>query len=306
MTARLPLFRSASTLVVILALPSRSAAQTKAPDTLRTRECPTCVEWNAPQKPFRLHGNTYFVGTHGLSAILVTSSAGHVLIDGGLPESAPLIRANVEALGFRMRDVKLILNSHAHYDHAGGIAELQRASGATVATSAWSARVMSSGTSGPDDPQYGILLSYPAVRGVKAFAFGDTLRVGALAMVPFATAGHTPGGTSWSWRSCDGARCLDFVYADSQTPVSADTFRFTRNTTYPTAVADFARGATALENVRCDVLVTPHPAASALWQRVSPTDGSPTPALVDPTACMRFVEGARRQLARRVADEGKQ
>ena len=271
----------------------------------RARECPTCAEWNEPQKPFRLHGSTYFVGSHGLSAILVTSSAGHVLIDGGLPETAPLIRANIEALGFRMRDVKLILNSHAHYDHAGGIAELQRASGATVAASPWSARVMSTGTSGPDDPQYGVLLAYPPVPGVKAFAFGDTMRVGPLAMVPFATAGHTPGGTSWSWRSCDGARCLDLVYADSQTPVSADSFLFSRSTSYPTALAGFARGFAALESVRCDVLITPHPGASALWQRVSPADGTPTPALVDTTGCKRYAEGARRQLERRVADEGK-
>ena len=105
-------------------------------------ECPACAEWNAPQRPLRLHGNTYYVGTHGLGAILITSPQGHVLIDGGLPQSAPIIRANVESLGFRMRDVKLILNSHAHYDHAGGIAELQRASGARVLASAWSARVL--------------------------------------------------------------------------------------------------------------------------------------------------------------------
>jgi metallo-beta-lactamase class B len=299
-------------LLVAPLIASSAAAQstaTRQPDSARTaqraRECPTCVEWNEPQKPFRLHGNTYFVGTHGLSAILVTSSAGHVLIDGGLPESEPLIRANVEALGFRMRDVKLILNSHAHYDHAGGIAELQRASGATVAASPWSAHVMATGTSGPDDPQYGVLLAYPAVRDVKTFAFGDTLRVGPLAMVPFATAGHTPGGTSWSWRSCDGARCLDFVYADSQTPVSADSFLFSRSSTYPTALADFARGFAALESVRCDVLLTPHPGASALWQRVSPADGSPTPAFVDTTACKRFAEGARQRLEARVADEAK-
>src|SRR5512146_2131722 len=92
--------------------------------------CPNCAEWNAPQRPFRIYGNTYYVGTHGLSAILLTSSEGHVLIDGDLPESAPQIIANIRALGFRIEDVKLILNSHTHFDHAGGIAALQRASGA--------------------------------------------------------------------------------------------------------------------------------------------------------------------------------
>jgi metallo-beta-lactamase class B len=269
----------------------------------RARECPSCAEWNEPQRPFRLHGDTYWVGTHGLGAILIASSTGHVLIDGALPESAPLIRASIESLGFRIRDVKLIVNSHAHFDHAGGIAELQRASGATVMAIAASAPVLASGKAGRDDPQFGVALDYPAAKDVKTFAFEDTLRVGSIALVPHATPGHTRGGTSWSWRSCDAGRCLDFVYADSQTPVSADGFLYTSSTSYPNALADFARGQTTLEQLKCDVLLTPHPAASALWQRVSPTDGTPTPALVDPTACRRFVENARKQVAQRVADE---
>ena len=269
----------------------------------RAKECPSCAVWNEPQRPFRLYGDTWFVGTHGLSAILITSSAGHVLIDGALPESAPLIRANIESLGFRMSDVKLILNSHAHFDHAGGIAELQRASGATVMASAPSATVIASGKSGRDDPQFGIALDFPAASDVKFFTFEDTLRVGAIAVVPHATPGHTPGGTTWSWRSCTAGGCLDFVYADSQTPVSADGFLYTRNTTYPTALADFARGAATLERLKCDVLITPHPSASALWDRVSPSDGTPTSALVDSTACRRLAESARKQLEQRVAGE---
>jgi metallo-beta-lactamase class B len=266
-------------------------------------ECDQCAEWNVPQRPFRLHGNTYYVGTHGLGAILITSPQGHVLIDGGLPQSAPIIRANIESLGFRMRDVKLILNSHAHYDHAGGIAELQRASGARVLASAWSASVMKSGKSQPGDPQFGIAFGYAAVANVGTFTFEDTLRVGPIAIVPHATAGHTPGGTTWSWRACDAARCLDFVYADSQTPVSADDFLFTKNTTYPNAIADFERGYATLERLSCDVLVTPHPSVSSLWDRVSPTDGTIGATFVDRGACTRYAANARRALEARVARE---
>ena len=273
------------------------------PHAQQAIECAQCGEWNAPQRPFRLHGDTYYVGTHGLGAILVTSPQGHVLIDGGLPQSAAIIRANIESLGFRMRDVKLILNSHAHYDHAGGIAELQRASGARVAASAWSASVMRTGTSQPGDPQLSIAFGYPAVSGVETFAFEDTLRVGPIAIVPHATAGHTPGGTTWSWRSCDAGRCLDFVYADSQTPVSAPDFLFTKNTAYSNAIADFERGLATLERLSCDVLVTPHPAVSSLWSRVSPSDGKVGPALVDPSACKRYAASARRALDERVAKE---
>lgn len=291
-------------LAAISALPLPLLAQTPDTAARRAEPCPRCAEWNAPQRPFRLYGNTYFVGTHGLSAILIVSREGHVLIDGGLPESAPSIMTSVHALGFRIEDVKLIVNSHAHFDHAGGIAELQRASGATVAASPWSARVLNSGTTGREDPQYGIVSSFPPAHDVKVIADGDTLRVGTIALAAHFTPGHTPGGTSWSWRSCDGERCLDFVYADSQTPVSADDFLFTRNTTYPSAIADFQRGFALLEGLHCDVLVTPHPDATSLWERLAARDSTRTqPALTDPDACKRYAATAREQLARRIAKE---
>ncbi|HSQ31493.1 MAG TPA: subclass B3 metallo-beta-lactamase [Gemmatimonadaceae bacterium] len=289
--------------IAVLALPLLAQTSDTAP-ARRDKPCASCAEWNVPQRPFRLYGNTYFIGTHGLSAILIVSRDGHVLIDGGLPESAARIIADIRALGFRIEDVKLIVNSHAHFDHAGGIAELQRASGATVAASPWSARVLSSGTTGREDPQYGIVSSFPPAHDVEVIADGDTLRVGAIVMTAHFTPGHTPGGTSWSWRSCDGKRCLDFVYADSQTPVSADDFYFTRSTTYPSAIADFERGFATLERLRCDVLVTPHPDASSLWERVAARDsGRSEPALEDPSACKRYAANAREQLARRIAKE---
>lgn len=283
-------------LLAIAGIPAALVAQ--GADSARAAECHSCAEWNVPHAPVRLHGNTYYVGTDGLAAILVTSSAGHVLIDAGLPESAPLVMASIRALGFRVEDVRLILNSHAHFDHAGGIAAVQRASGARVAASAPSASVLRRGTSGPDDPQFGVLLAYPAVPRVSVLADGDTLRVGPLALVAHLTPGHTPGGTSWSWRSCDSAgACLDFVYADSQTPVSADGFLFTHSTTYPSALADFARGQAVLEALPCDVLVTPHPSASRLWERVA------AGSLVNRNACRDFAAAARASVARRVASE---
>ena len=294
MPSCLPTMRRA---LVALLLPVAAALAQRA------RECPSCAEWNQPQRPIRLHGNTYYVGTRGLSAILVTSPAGHVLIDAGLPESAPVIRANIQSLGFRMRDVRLIVNSHAHFDHAGGIAELQRASGARVLASEWSAVVLMNGKPMPGDPQLGLALGFPAVSGVRALSFGDTLRVGPIALVPHATPGHTPGGTTWSWRSCDRVRCLDFVYADSQTPVSADDFLYTRSPAYPNALADFRRGHATIEQLSCSVLLTPHPDASRLWQRVSAVDGTPGPTLVDRAACTRYAATARRLLEERIERE---
>lgn len=265
--------------------------------------CPSCREWNTDRAPARIFGNSYWVGPEGLGSILITSEAGHLLIDGGLPESAPVIERNIERLGFRIEDVRLILNSHAHFDHAGGIATLRERSGAEVVALPPSATTLERGRSGPSDPQYGALLPFPEVASVRHIAGGDTVRVGGQAIVAHHTGGHTPGGTTWSWVSCEGERCLDLVYADSQSPISADGFLFSSNAAYPDAVDDFRRGQETLRHLRCDILVTPHPAGSGFWDRVEARDGGEADALVDPGACRRYAEASRDQLERRLARE---
>lgn len=213
-----------------------------------------------------------------------------MLVDGALSESVPDIVARIHALGFRIEDVKLILNTHVHFDHAGGIAELQRLSGAAVAASPWSAAVLRSGAPGRDDPQYGIALPIAPVPVVREITDGETLHVGALAL----TAHVTPGHTTWTWRACDGDRCLDIVCADSQTAVSADGFRFTDHLT---VLADFARSAAVLEALPCDLLVATHPGASALRERITAHE------LVDPEACRHLAAASREQLEARLAKE---
>jgi metallo-beta-lactamase class B len=134
------------------------------------RKCESCDTWNAAQEPFRIFGNTYYVGVAGLSSVLITSDKGLILLDGGLPQSAPLIDASIRKLGFRTEEVRLIVNSHAHYDHCGGIAALQRVSGAVVAASASGARAIESGEPPVDDPQYAFgrtANSFPPVKHVK-------------------------------------------------------------------------------------------------------------------------------------------
>jgi metallo-beta-lactamase class B len=304
---RSPLLLLLSTALALGALPSVLTGQTpdSAAPGYTAKQCPPCADWNARHVPQRIFGNVYYVGTKGLSAILVTSPNGHILLDGGLPESATSIVSNMRRLGFRIEDVRLILNSHPHYDHAGGIAELQRLSGARVAASPSSALVLERGTPGSDDPQYTIALPYPAVSAVKHIRDGETLYVGRMPIVAHFTPGHTPGGTSWSWRSCQDDRCLDFVYADSFTPVSAEGFSFSSSTAYPTALADFAHGFALLESLPCDVLLTPHPGASRIFERLMPGEDNGAPELIDPTGCRRYVANARSQLERRLEDEQK-
>ena len=268
--------------------------------------CANCITLNKAQPPFRIFGSTYYVGTHGLSSILITSPAGHVLIDGDLPESAGLIAGNIRLLGFRIEDVKLIVNSHVHSDHAGGIADLQRRSGARVAASEWSAEVLRRGGVGKGDPQYGTLTPLAAVKNVNTFRDGESLKVGEITITPHLTPGHTPGGTSWTWKTCEGSVCYDMVYADSLNPISAPGFRFTKSREYPQAVEDFEKSFTFFETVPCDVLITAHPDVSGFWDRLALRERGVKPdPFIDSGACRKLAESGREKLRQRLADEGK-
>lgn len=294
-----PRWRGALLLLSSFVMPSTGGAQT-GDSVPPTPGCTSCVEWNLPNAPFKLFGNSWYVGTKGLSAILISSSAGHVLIDGGLPESAPIIRRNIEALGFSIKDVKLILNSHAHNDHAGGLALLARSSGAAVAASAASVRWLQRGVTMEDDPQFGLNAPFPPVPNVRTVRDGEVMRVGRLALTAHVTGGHTPGSTTWNWQSCEGAVCHEIVYADSQSPISADGFRFSGNTTYPSALSDFRRSHTLFESMPCEILVMPHPAAAQLFDRVAKG------TLVDAGGCKRMAANARLALENRLATEAAQ
>jgi metallo-beta-lactamase class B len=264
--------------------------------------------WNQPQTPFRIFGNTYYVGTAGLSAILITSDAGHILIDGALPGSAPLIEANVRALGFQLRDIRLILNSHEHYDHAGGLAALQRATGARVAASPAGAQALRQGHPTAEDPQYrsGMKAPYPAVKNAETIADGTALRVGPLAITPHFTPGHTPGATTWSWRSCEGTRCVDIVYADSLTPVSDDEFKFTGDEKRPSIVDTFRRSIATVEQLPCDIILAPHPEFIAMPEKLVRLKQQPDPnPFIEANACRTFAGAARKRLEQRIASEKK-
>jgi len=267
--------------------------------------CDSCAEWNATREPFRIYGNTYYVGTGGLSAILLTADAGHILVDGALPQSAPRIDASIRALGFRTEDVRLIVNSHAHFDHSGGIAALQKASGAVVAASAPGARAIAAGEPTPDDPQHAFgspFNGFPRVKDVRVVADGETLRVGDLAITAHRTPGHTPGGTSWTWRSCESGRCLDVVYADSLSAVSAPGFRYSGIGDGGRYLAAFRRSIATIAGLPCDVLLAPHPGSFGLDEKLGRpmVGGNPW---VDRGACRAYADTAARGLDRRLAEE---
>jgi len=295
-------------LVSVLCATATAAGRTPLkPDPAKT--CESCASWNAAQEPFRVFGNTYYVGVAGLSAVLIASDKGLILLDGGLPQSAPLIDANIRKLGFRTEDIRLIVNSHAHYDHAGGIAALQRASGAVVAASAAGARAIEQGEPTADDPQFAFgreANAFPPVKRVKVVADGETLHVGRLAVTAHLTPGHTPGSTTWTWRSCEGSRCLDIVYADSLNPVSAPGFRFTRDAGHPGGVAGALRQSiAAVGRLPCDILLAAHPTFIDMEEKLKRRREQPgSEPFVDPGACRAYAAGFAKRLDERIAEEG--
>ncbi len=277
-------------------------AQVVVPDP--PKDCDQCAAWNELQPPFRVFGNTYYVGTAELSAILVAGDDGLVLLDAALPQSAPLIAASIQALGFALRDLRLIVSSHTHFDHVGGIAALYGATGATVAASPRAAEALRAGKPNADDPQFTVPGNdFPRVREVREIRDGETLTVGNVAITAHFTPGHTPGSTTWSWRSCEGSRCLDVVYADSLNPVSADDFRFSGSATTPSIVDSFSRSIGIVEALPCDILLSPHPGFFGMQAKARRQSTGQPDAFVDSGACRAYAAAARTRLEQRIAQE---
>lgn len=266
--------------------------------------CEYCDAWNEPQAPFRIYGNTYYVGTAGLSAILVTGPQGHVLLDAALPQSAAQIRANIEALGFKLGDVKWILNSHAHFDHAGGIAAMQRSTGAQVAASESGARDLRAGEVGSDDPLFEAdkQVRYPPVSDVRVMQDYEEIVLGPLHVQALMTPGHTPGSTSWTWTACEDKNCKQVVYSDSLTAVSLDDFRFSGGNGYPDRSQSFAQSIARIGGLKCDIVLSTHPGVTAIFDRLASSTVSHN-AFIDPLGCKRLAEGAAEGLQERLKDE---
>jgi metallo-beta-lactamase class B len=285
---------------LLLALAAGAHAQDKAGAV----QCTSCDEWNKPQAPFKVYGNTWYVGTAGLSSLLVTGPQGHILLDGALPQSAPLIRKNIESLGFRMQDIKLIVNSHAHFDHAGGIAQLQRDSGAVVAASAASAQGMRAGINVKEDPQSAPedALPFPKVANVKVIADGETLGVGPLKLTAHLTPGHTPGGTTWTWQSCESGKCADMVYAESLSSISSEGFRFSGDATHPDISASFKASIDKVRQLPCDVVVSTHPTFTDTFKKLAARTATVNPFL-SPGGCRAYADAADLALDKRLQKE---
>jgi len=272
------------------AAPAIAAAPPAAP-------CSDRSGWDDPATPLRVHGNTWYVGTCGIAALLITSPQGHVLIDGATPKGGPQIIDNIRTLGFDPVDVRAIVFSHEHFDHVGGLAALQDATGAPVHAREPAVATLGRGASDESDPQFGELDAFAPVADVRLVADAGVVRVGGIELQAIATPGHAVGGTSWSWRSCDGDDCRTIVYGDSLTAVSADGYRFSD---HPDVVARLRESFARVAALDCNLLVTPHPSASALWTRLGPDATRP---LAAEGACRAYAEAGATRLEQRLASE---
>jgi len=257
--------------------------------------CEDNDEWDKPAPPVRIHANSFLVGTCGISAILVTGSDGHVLIDAGTEKGADLIAANIRALGFRLTDIKYLLHSHEHIDHVGGMARLQQLTGAQLVASANAAVVFLAGAPGAGDPQVGMHPPFPAARVDRIIKDGETVRLRDLQLTAVETPGHTQGALSWTWVSCDGGVCRSIVYADSLSPVSRDDYRFIDHSA---ALQAFRASLARVAALDCEILLTPHPSASRMIDRMA--GRAP---LEDSNGCRDYAASLTKRLDERLAKE---
>jgi metallo-beta-lactamase class B len=253
-----------------------------------------------PAEPFRIAGNLYYVGANDVAAFLLTGPEGHVLIDGGYPGTASMIVASIARLGFDVRDVKVLLNSEPHFDHAGGLAELQKASGAELWASEASAVALAAGGGDPDLPlplralfRIGIL-GYPAPRVDHRFRDGDTIRVGPIALTAHVTGGHTRGCTSYAFRVREGDRVLNVVSACSLVVL--------QGLGYPESRTDFERTFRVLRSLPADIWVTSHARRFGRYRKFLARDTAKSPAepFIDPEGYRAYVDSGEAEFRRGV------
>jgi metallo-beta-lactamase class B len=271
------------------------------------KDCRNCESWNQPQEPYRVYGNTWYVGTAGLASILIKTDEGLILLDGALSQSAGQIEQNIRKLGFDPGEIRYLLNSHAHYDHAGGLNALQKLSQAQVLASVDSVEVLSTGELAPEDPQFGFGSEhnrFPAVSNVSEVADGGKVTLGEVTLTAHYTPGHTPGGTTWTWQSCEEGGCLDVVYADSLSAVSAEGFRVTDPSRTPTVAEQITASAQLVRELDCDVLLAPHPFLFQMPEKLEAMASNPnTNPFIDTAACDAYAAYFDDWLVRRLEEE---
>lgn len=285
-------FRSLPVVLLLSLLPSLAAAQ--ADETSRS--------WNQPVEPFKIAGNLYYVGASDITSYLITTPKGHILIDGGFEETVPLIRDGIQKLGFRLEDVKILLNNHAHYDHAAGLAALKELTGAQMVASEGDAPLLAAG--GKGDFHFGDKFLFPPVRIDLTVRDGDTVSLGGVTLTARVTPGHTKGCTTWTMKVKEGERTLDVVFAGS---VSVNPgVPLAVNPKYPGIADDYARTFQILKALPCDLFLSSHSSFFNLQEKAERLRKGETPnPFIDPQGYRSYLERMEGRYQKQLAEERK-
>jgi len=284
-------------IALVALLPLTGAAQAQSlKDLLAT----LTVTWNTPTEPFKIIGNVYYVGTNGLASYLITSPQGHILVDTVMPEATSQIKGNIEKLGFKVTDIKYLLNTHAHIDHTGGLAEMKAASGGQLIAGEADKPLLEGGYY--PGAREETVLAFPPVKVDRTVREGDTVTLGDIKLTARETPGHSPGCTSWEFSVKDGdATRTALIFCSGTVALN----RLVTNPTYPRIVADYKKTFVRAKDMKVDVLLAPHPEMYKMAEkRAKLANGAPNP-FVNPgefnayaaTLEKAFEEGLAKQTA---------
>jgi metallo-beta-lactamase class B len=257
------------------------------------------ADWSAPTDPFRVADNLYYVGTAGISAWLITTPKGHIVIDGAMPTSAPLIQSSIRRLGFQPKDVKILLNTHAHFDHTGGLADLKRDTGARLLANPADRKALETGI-------------YPGWEEVRDLDFapvkvdgdlkdGQAVRLGDAVLTPHFTPGHSPGCTTWTFRATDRGRPLDVLLYCSTSVAANRLVSRERGPQYPRIVEDYRNSFARLKTLKADVFLAPHGEQFGLEAKRAKLKSDGVNPFVDPEELARRVTASEADFSRELA-----
>jgi metallo-beta-lactamase class B len=239
---------------------------------------------NQPLKPFRVVANIYYVGANEVTSFLIAGNAGHILLDAGFAETAPQIQQNIETLGFHLADVKILLNSQAHFDHAGGLAKLKALTGARLIASDADGELLARG--GKGDFAFGDRLTYDPVKADRVVADGESITLGDTKMTAHLTPGHTKGCTTWTTSVEENGKTLQVVFLGG---VTIPGYKLVGNKEYPRIADDYARSFSLLKRLPCDVFLGAHGFYFGLEKKLPRIGETPNPFL-DPEGYRRHLE----------------
>ena len=248
---------------------------------------PTSRSWNQPVEPYKILGNIYYVGASDITSYLITTPQGHILLDGGFEETVPIIRESVKKLGFKIEDVEILINTHAHYDHAAGLAELKKLTGAAFHVSERDAPLHAQG--GKGDFHFGDQFPYPPVTADRLLKDGDTVTLGGVTLTAHLTPGHTMGNTTWTMKAEEGGKSYGVVFVSS--PTINPGVVLTDNPKYPGIADDYATTFRVLKSLPCEVFLGSHANFfDGLGKAERLRKGETPNPFIDPQGCREFIE----------------